>query len=58
LINVVSRSGGSNRRQLNGPTRHREFDGIPITNLDPLSAARHQDDTVTRAQCELGGSLA
>jgi hypothetical protein len=58
LIDVVSRSGGSDGRQLNGPTRHREFDSISITDLDPLSAARHQDDTVTRAQCELGGSLA
>jgi hypothetical protein len=58
LINVVTSSWRSSWRQLNGTTRHREFDGISITDLDPLSPARHEDDAITWAQCELGGTLA
>jgi hypothetical protein len=58
LIDVVSRSWRSDWRQLNGSTRHRELDGIAITDLDPLSPARHQDDPVTWAQRELSRTLA
>jgi hypothetical protein len=57
LIDVVSGSWRSSWRQLNSPTRHREFDGISITDLDPLSPARHEDNTVTWAQRELCGTL-
>jgi hypothetical protein len=42
---------------LNNPTRHREFDGISITDLDPLSPARHEHNTVTGAQRELSSTL-
>jgi len=42
---------------LNSPTRHREFDGISITDLDSLSPARHEDNAVTWAQRELSRAL-
>jgi hypothetical protein len=58
LINVVSGSWRSSWRELNSPTRHREFDGISITDLDSLSPARHEDNAVTWAQRELSRTLA